>query len=110
MAARESLLYQVHEFKVEDKLDGFSMFHGLETYRKYKDVLGQDLTLPGSIFERDTVGLSKRDADKMHVLTGSKSIEEYLRRIVLNEASFRDIVTQVFGNEIKTRMLLEELS
>jgi len=44
------------------------------------------------------------------VLTGSKSIEEYLRRIVLNEASFRDIVTQVFGNEIKTRMLLEELS
>jgi hypothetical protein len=85
MAARESLLFQVHEFRVEDKLSDFKTFNGLETYRKYKDLLMADLTDPGSIFERETLYLSKRDADKMHVLTGCRSIEEYLKRILINE-------------------------
>lgn len=55
-------------------------------------MLPVDLTESGNIFERDLLGISLRDADQLHVLTGCRKLEEYLVRIALNEKAFRELV------------------
>ena len=78
----------------------------MSTYKKMHAVVSSDLTDQANIFDRNLVGISLREADKVHVQIGCKTVEDYLIRMSLNEESFTSLVTQSLGHTPKTRNML----
>jgi len=74
-----------------------------------QNVISADLVELGNIFERDLVGISQKEADKFHVLTGCRTLEEYLVRVALNQTGFKDLTFQVFGKTERITKLLSDL-
>lgn len=61
-------------------------------YHKWHAILTEDLTHRDKVFERNLVGLSVNDVDKIYAVTGCRRLEEYLVRMALNDSVFSSLV------------------
>ena len=67
LACRESLLHQMEEFRLEDKQYDFQLHFDMSTYKKMHATVSSDLTDQANIFDRNLIGISLREADKVHM-------------------------------------------
>ena len=69
----------------------------LPTYHKWHAVLQTDLLDRDKVYDRNTVGITLDDADKIAAVTGCRRLEEYLVRMALNDQVFAELLKKCIG-------------
>ena len=81
------------EQKVEKQKFDFKLNFDLPLYNKLHAVIGSNLTDQFNIFDRELIGISLREADKIYTQCGCKTVEDYMVRLALNDEAFTSQVT-----------------
>ena len=61
-------------------------------YHKWQASLDHDLTLVDKLFDRNMVGITQADADKIYSVSGCRTLEQYLVRMALNDDAFASLL------------------
>lgn len=85
-----------------------SLLHDLElsTYLTFHASISVDLTAPDRTFDRNIVGITLNDADKVYAVTGCRRLEEYLVRITLNDSAFSSLLYRSLGGRTQKAVTL----
>ena len=75
----------------------------LPMYHKWHAILATDLTEKDKLFDRNALGITQVDADKIKGVTGCSRLEEYLLRMAINEESFSELVGKCLGGGAKSK-------
>lgn len=79
-------------------------------YHKWHATLDTDLTLNDKLFDRNLIGITQADADKIYRTTGCRTLEQYLIRLSLNDAVFAGLLRKsLSGNNEKAVILLQNM-
>ena len=70
------------------------MYFEFPMYQKWHAIMSDDLTMKEKVFERNLIGLSVNDIDRLYALTGCRRLEDYLLRTALNDTVFTGLVEQ----------------
>lgn len=64
----------------------------LPMYHKWHAILATDLTEKDKLFDRNTLGITQIDAEKVKAVTGCSRLEQYLLRMAINDAAFSELI------------------
>ena len=70
----------------------------LPMYQKWHAILPAVLTQQDKLFERNILGISLSDAEKIHDVTGCVSLQDYVMRMALNDEAFSELLAKCFGS------------
>ena len=90
----------------------------LPMYHKWHASLSSDLTDKDKLFDRNIIGITLPDADRIYQTTGCKSLEQYLIRLALNDSVFTGLLKKCLGGRnrlavnlvAQIREMVEDLS
>lgn len=71
----------------------------LPQYHRWHASISTDLCKADKQFDRNIVGITKTDADRIYDITGCRNLESYLIRIALNDAGFTKLLQQALGGK-----------
>ena len=78
----------------------------LPMYHKWHASLDHDLTQTDKLFDRNMIGISQTDADRIYAVTGCRTLEQYLVRLALNDQVFTGLLKKSIKGNIKKAVTL----